>query len=107
MQVSFPNPEEPAGAATTTRPYAFQRLHVFVLSLSWHKRAFLFSCEISTKRTPVSFLSAGLELAMATAERSGASLVLANDPDAVRKTPLFEQFIHKNDRFTKTGSGQT
>jgi hypothetical protein len=25
----------------------------------------------------------------------------------VRNTPLFEQFIHKNDQFTKTGSGQT
>ena len=25
----------------------------------------------------------------------------------VRKTPLFEQFIHKHDHFTKTGSGQT
>jgi hypothetical protein len=24
-----------------------------------------------------------------------------------RKTPLFEQFIYKNDHFTKTGSGQT
>ena len=26
---------------------------------------------------------------------------------AVRKTPLFEPFMHKNDPFTKTGSGQT
>jgi hypothetical protein len=25
----------------------------------------------------------------------------------VRKTPLFEPFIYKNDLFTKTGSGQT
>eukprot|EP01046_Picozoa_sp_COSAG06_P049710 COSAG06_NODE_7710_length_2403_cov_93.648003_3_plen_69_part_00 len=25
----------------------------------------------------------------------------------VRKTPLFEPFIYKNDHFTKTGSGQT
>jgi hypothetical protein len=25
----------------------------------------------------------------------------------VRKTPLFEQFVYKNDHFTKTGSGQT
>ena len=55
MQVSFPNPEEPAGAEFT-HPYAFQCLLVFVLSLSWYKRAFLFSCEISTKRTPVPIL---------------------------------------------------
>jgi hypothetical protein len=25
----------------------------------------------------------------------------------VRKTPLFAPFVYKNDRFTKTGSGQT
>ena len=27
--------------------------------------------------------------------------------DMVRKTPLFEPFIYKNEHFTKTGSGQT
>ena len=28
-------------------------------------------------------------------------------PTQVRKTPFFETFMHKNDHFTKTGSGQT
>ena len=37
----------------------------------------------------------------------GTTQVCSTRRTSVRKTPLFEQFIHENDDFTKTGSGQT
>jgi predicted acyl esterase len=58
---------------------------------------------IPARPTPY-YLTEGGTLALQCPEARSSIGVVA---DPVRKTPLFEPFMHLNDHFAKTGSGHT